>query len=400
MKKIEGGITAPQGFRAGGIYCGIKKIEKPDLALIVSDVPAVAAGIFTQNLVQAAPVHVSKRHLQNGHARAIIANSGNANACVGALGEEAAERMVDAAAKYLNMAREEVLVSSTGVIGVPLPVEKIEAALADHADLLKANGGGEAAAAIMTTDTFPKATAREFQLDGVTVRIGGISKGSGMIHPNMATMLGFVTTDAAISPELLQKAVSRAGDLSFNRITVDGDTSTNDCLMVLANGAAGNSPIQAEGPAYQTFLEVLSEVCMELAQLIVRDGEGASKFVEIQVLGAKTEADAVGIGKSVATSNLVKTAIFGEDANWGRILAAAGYSGVAFNPQRIDIYLGDLLVCQEGSGLAFDEDRAKAILEEKDLVIRIQLFEGEAEARVWTCDLSYDYVKINGSYRS
>jgi glutamate N-acetyltransferase/amino-acid N-acetyltransferase len=400
MKTIEGGVTAAKGFRAGGVYCGIKKVEKRDLALIVSELPASAAGIFTQNRVQAAPVHLSKKHLASGTARAIIANSGNANACVGEAGDDAALRMALAAAKALNLKPEEVLVSSTGVIGVNLPVEKIEAALVAQPGFATQDGGADAAEAIMTTDTFPKSTAREFELDGVTVRIGGISKGSGMIHPNKATMLGFVTTDAAISPALLQKAVSRAGDLSFNRITVDGDCSTNDCLMVLANGASGAPAIETEGEAFETFQKVLAEVCMELAQLIVRDGEGASKFVEIQVLGAKSEADAVGIGKSVATSNLVKTALFGEDANWGRILAAAGYSGVEFDPQRIDIYLGDLLVCQKGTGLAFDEDRAKEILSKKDLVIKIQLSEGEAEARVWTCDLSYDYVKINGSYRS
>jgi glutamate N-acetyltransferase / amino-acid N-acetyltransferase len=400
MKNIVGGVAAPKGFKAGGMACGIKKTQKLDLALIASDVPAVAAGIFTTNLVQAAPLLVTKRHLKNGVAQAIIANSGNANACVGPVGDEAAERMAEAAAKWLKIAKESVLVASTGVIGVPLPVEKIEIALEPKLDLLKVNGGAEAAQAIMTTDTFPKETAVEFDLDGVPVRIGGIAKGSGMIHPNMATMLGFVTTDVAISQELLHKVLARAGEVSFNRITVDGDTSTNDCLLVLANGMAGNKPIEADGPGYQKFLEALTQVCLELAKLIARDGEGATKFVEIKVTGAKTEAEAVKIGKSVATSNLVKTAIFGEDANWGRILAAAGYSGVQFDPSQVDIFLGELLVCRGGVGLAFDEVKAKQILEQKDLLITLMLREGKAEASVWTCDLSYDYVKINGSYRT
>lgn len=400
MKTISGGVTAPRGFKAAGISCGIKKNQLPDLALIYSEVPAEAAGIFTTNQVQAAPIILSKEYLKKGKAQAIIANSGNANACVGAVGMEAARRMAAAAGKALDIPMDSVLVASTGVIGVALPVEKIETVLADKKDILAENGGAAAAKAIMTTDTFPKEIAVEFELGGATVRIGGIAKGSGMIHPNMATMLGFITTDARIEGALLQKATAIAGKASFNRITVDGDTSTNDCLFVLANGLAKNEPITSENEDYLTFLQALTGVCLELAKLIARDGEGATKLVEIKVSGAKTEEDAVKAGKSVATSNLVKTALFGEDANWGRILAAVGYSGVAIDPERVSISLGDLPVYQKGVGLAFDEVKAKEILSQKEILINIDLGDGQETASVWTCDLSYDYVKINGSYRS
>ncbi len=401
MKEITGGVCAPKGFQAGGIACGIKKNEKLDLALVVSEVPATAAGIFTTNKVQAAPVTISKRHLQNGSARAIIANSGNANACVGPDGLTAAEKMAAAAGRKFGIDAGSVLVASTGVIGVPLPVEKIEQGLENHPDFLSASCGKAAARAIMTTDTFSKEVAVEFTLAGVSVRIGGMSKGSGMIHPNMATMLGFLTSDVAIEQELLHQALQRAGELSFNRITVDGDTSTNDSLFILANGKAGNKRISAKDEGYQIFEAALTDVCIGLAKMMARDGEGATKFVEIEVTGAKSEADAVKAGKSIATSNLVKTAIFGEDANWGRILAAVGYSGIDFEPADTDIYLGDLLVCKGGVGLVFDEAKAKQILSQKDLVVTVKLSnEAKYAARVWTCDLSYDYVKINGSYRT
>lgn len=400
MKTISGGVTAPRGFKAAGISCGIKKNQQPDLALIYSEVPAEAAGIFTTNQVQAAPVILSKEYLKKGKAQAIIANSGNANACVGAVGLEAARRMAAAAGKALDIPMDSVLVASTGVIGVALPVEKIETLLADKKDILAENGGAAAAKAIMTTDTFPKEAAVEIELGGATVRIGGIAKGSGMIHPNMATMLGFITTDAKIEQTLLHKAIAAAGEHSFNRITVDGDTSTNDCLFVLANGLAGNKPITPESEDYQTFLQALTGVCLELAKMIARDGEGATKLVEIKVTGAGTEAEAVKVGKAVATSNLVKTALFGEDANWGRILAAVGYSGVKINPEQIHIYLGDLSVYQKGTGLVFDEAKAKEILSRKEILIKIDLGAGTEGASVWTCDLSYDYVKINGSYRT
>lgn len=400
MKTISGGVTAARGFKAAGITCGIKKNQLPDLALIYSEVPADAAGIFTTNQVQAAPVILSKEFLKKGKAQAIIANSGNANACVGAVGMEAARRMATAAGKALNIPMDSVLVASTGVIGVALPVEKIETVLADKNDFLAENGSAAAAKAIMTTDTFPKEVAVEIELGGATVRIGGIAKGSGMIHPNMATMLGFITTDAKIEQTLLQKAINLAGEHSFNRITVDGDTSTNDTLFILANGLAKNPPITTANNDYQAFARALTEVCLELAKMMARDGEGATKLVEINVTGAKTEAEAVKVGKSVATSNLVKTALFGEDANWGRILAAVGYSGVKVDTDQIQIYLGDLLVYQKGIGLVFDEAKAKGILSQKEITIKIDLGDGAEAASVWTCDLSYDYVKINGSYRT
>lgn len=400
MKTISGGVTAPLGFKAGGTVCGIKKNQLPDLAIIYSEVPAEAAGIFTTNQVQAAPVILSKEFLKKGKAQAVIANSGNANACVGAVGLEAARRMAAAAGKALNIPMDSVLVASTGVIGVALPVEKIEKTLAEKADFLSDTGSPAAARAIMTTDTFPKEAAVEIELGGVPVRIGGIAKGSGMIHPNMATMLGFITTDAKIEQTLLQKAIAAAGEHSFNRITVDGDTSTNDTLFILANGLAKNPPITTVNNDYQTFLQALTEVCLALAKMIARDGEGATKLVEIKVTGARTEAEAVKVGKAVATSNLVKTALFGEDANWGRILAAVGYSGVKIDPDQIQISLGDLSVYQKGTGLVFDEAKAKQILSRKEILIKIDLGDGAAAASVWTCDLSYDYVKINGSYRT
>lgn len=400
MKTISGGVTAPQGFKAGGLACGIKKNKSSDLAIVYSEVPAVAAGIFTTNRVQAAPVILSKEYLEKGKAQAIIANSGNANACLGAIGMEAARRMTAAAGKALGIPADSVLVASTGVIGVALPVEKIETALAEQSDFLSATGSAAAARAIMTTDTFPKEFALELELGGAIVRIGGIAKGSGMIHPNMATMFGFISTDAKIDRSLLQKAISTAGKTSFNRISVDGDTSTNDCLFILANGLANNKPLTTEDQDYQIFLKALTTVCLELAKMLARDGEGATKLVEIKVSGAKTEDEAVKVGKSVATSNLVKTALFGEDANWGRILAAVGYSGVMVDPERISICLGDLPVFQKGVGLVFDEVKAKQILAEKEILIAIDLNEGNETASVWTCDLSYDYVKINGSYRS
>jgi glutamate N-acetyltransferase/amino-acid N-acetyltransferase len=400
IKRIEGGVTAAEGFLAGGLACGIKKNQKPDLAVVFSEFPAVAAGIFTTNQVQAAPVLLSKEHLKNGEARAIIANSGNANACNGPEGERAALEMAEAAAAYLNIPTDAVLVASTGVIGVVLPVEKIKTAFHSKPAFLSSSGSPEAAQAIMTTDTFMKEAAVEVELGGVKVKIGGIAKGSGMIHPNMATLLGFITTDVAIDQKLLRRALGLAGERTFNRISVDGDTSTNDTLFILANGKAGNPEITGESADFQIFSAGLEQVCLELAKMLARDGEGATKFVEIKVTGAVTEADAVRIGKSIATSSLVKTALFGEDANWGRILAAAGYSGVSFQPEKVHIYLGDLPVCAGGTGLVFDEAAAKEILTRKDLLITVDMGCGAAEASVWTCDLSYDYVKINGSYRT
>jgi glutamate N-acetyltransferase/amino-acid N-acetyltransferase len=400
IKPIDGGVTAPIGFKAGGIAAGLKKNGQPDLAVIASDVPAVVAGIFTTNQVQAAPVVLSKERVKKGIARGIIANSGNANACTGPSGQQVALKMSAAAAKFLRTSEEQILVASTGVIGVELPVAKIETALTQNTDFLSDTGGAAAARAIMTTDTFPKEVAVEFELEGKKARVGGIAKGSGMIHPNMATLLSFVTTDVAINKTMLDQAVTYAGDHSYNRITVDRDTSTNDCLIVLANGKSGNTMITGNGTAYDIFLDALTYVCRELAKMIARDGEGATKMVEIKIQGAASEDAAVQIGKSVATSNLVKTALFGEDANFGRILAAIGYAGVPIQPDIINIFLGDLLVCQGGVGLAFDETKAKQILSQKDILITVELGQGPAEASIWTCDFSYDYVKINGSYRT
>lgn len=400
IKPIDSGVTAPKGFKAGGIAAGIKKNGQPDLAIIASETPAVAAGTFTTNQVQAAPVVISRERVKSGGAQGIIVNSGNANACTGPSGRQVALKMVTAAAKFLKISEEQVLVASTGVIGVELPVAKIETVLNQNTNFLSNSGSAAAARAIMTTDTFPKEIAVEFELEGKAVRVGGIAKGSGMIHPNMATLLSFVTTDISINKTMLDQAVSHAGDHSFNRITVDGDTSTNDCLLVLANGQAGNQLITSEGTAYQSFLEALTYVCRELAKMIARDGEGATKMVEIKIQGAASEDTAVQIGKSIATSNLVKTALFGEDANCGRILAAIGYSGVPIQPDVVNIYLGDLLVCRGGVGLPFDEAKAKQILAQKDILITVELGMGQTEASIWTCDFSYDYVKINGSYRT
>ena len=400
LKPIDGGVTAPKGFIAGGIAAGIKKNGKPDLALIASQTPAVCAGSFTTNQVQAAPVVLSKERVKHGFARAVIVNSGNANACTGPSGEQVARKMAAAAAGFLNIPEEQVLVASTGVIGVELPVSKIETALREKTGFVNPSGSAAAAEAIMTTDTFPKEIAVEFELAGKPIRVGGIAKGSGMIHPNMATLLSFVTTDIAINKTMLDQAVAFAVDHSFNRITVDGDTSTNDCLLILANGQAENETITGRGPAYQSFLDALTHVCRELAKMIARDGEGATKMVELKIEGAASETDAVKIGKSIATSNLVKTAIFGEDANWGRILAAVGYAGVPIQPELINIYLGDLLVCRGGTGLAFDEAKAKKILTQKEILITVELGNGRSGASIWTCDFSYDYVKINGSYRT
>ncbi len=400
MQIIEGGVTAAAGFQAGGTVAGIKKNGKPDLAIVFSECPAVAAGVFTTNQVKAAPVVLSQQQLVSGFARAVVLNSGNANACMGEQGMQAAQEMANATAKCLQIEPPTVLVASTGVIGVPLPVEKISAVLSQPASWVSKAGYQAAATAIMTTDTFVKEIAVELEVAGVKVHIGGMAKGSGMIHPNMATMLGVITTDLDIEHALLQQALIRATEVSFNRVTVDGDTSTNDCLFVLANGLADNPKITEVNQAYQEFLAGLIFVAQELAKMLARDGEGATKFVEIKVSGAASEAAATQIAKSVATSSLVKTALFGEDANWGRILAAVGYAGVEFDPMNTNIYLGDLLVCQGGVGLAFDEAIAKEILSKKEILIRIEVGHGLGNAVVWTCDLSYDYVKINGDYRT
>jgi len=407
MKVIEGGVCAAQGFRAGGIHVGVKShhTEKKDLALIVSDVECAAAAVFTKNVVKAAPIHVDKAHLASGTARAIIANSGNANACA-PKGEENAERMCAAAAKAIGCKAEDVLVSSTGVIGQTINISVIE----DGVPSLYASLGADAAAsdaaarAIMTTDTVKKEMAVETVVGGKTVRMGGIAKGSGMIHPNMGTMLCFLTTDCAISPEMIKTALQETADVSFNRISVDGDTSTNDSCIVLANGLAGNEIITEKGADYEAFLEALQTLCKALAKKMAADGEGAKHLITCTVKGAESESSAETIAKSVIGSSLTKCAIFGADANWGRVLCAMGYSGETFDPDKVDVHFaspaGDVAVCEKGRGLAFDEDLAKAILMEHDVEINITMGEGGAECTCWGCDMTYDYVKINGDYRT
>lgn len=398
MELISGGVTAPRGFLASGLACGLKKSGKPDLALVYSDPIATGAAVFTTNRVKAAPVLVSQEHLAHPKKRAVIINSANANACVGPRGREDTLTIARNLADLFDTTPAELFLASTGVIGVPLPVPPILAALPTLKANLSTAGGTDAARAIMTTDTFPKEYAVAYQEDGREIRIGGMTKGSGMIEPNMATMLAVITTDAPIGQDLLQQTLRAVVDRTFNRITVDGDTSTNDSVFLLANGAAGGPPITG-GPALAAFTAALEEVCRHLAWLIVKDGEGATKFITVKVTGARTEQEAETAARAVANSPLVKTAFYGEDANWGRILAAVGYAGIDFSPDQTRIRLGDLLV-YDGTGLAFDEEAAKKILQEKEVTTEIHLNQGGATATIWTCDLSPEYVRINGSYRS
>ena len=404
---IDGGVCAAQGFRAAGLHVGVKthNVNKKDVALIVSDSDCAAAAVFTTNVVKAAPIHVTKAHLANGRARAVVANSGNANACA-PLGEENADRMCAAAAKAIGCGAEDVLVCSTGVIGQTLRVNVIEEGMEELASLLERSGAGSDAAAhaIMTTDTVKKEAAVETTVGGKTVRIGGIAKGSGMIHPNMGTMLCFITTDCAISPEMIRKALVDTAHVSFNRISVDGDTSTNDTCLVLANGLAGNETITGEGEDYAAFLEALKALCVRLARMMAKDGEGARHLITCTVSGAKDEESAQTIAKSVISSTLTKAAIFGCDANWGRVLCAMGYSGEEFDPDKVDVAFasaaGEIPVCRQGRGLDFDEDLAKRILTEDEVEIRVRMGEGDAACTCWGCDITYDYIKINGDYRT
>ncbi len=407
LKYIDGGVCAAQGFRAAGIHVGVKTHAawKKDVALIVSDVECAAAGVFTKNVVKSAPIHVTKAHLVNGKARAVIANSGNANACA-PQGEENAEKMCAAAAKAIGCAPEDMVVASTGVIGQTLNISVIEEGMpALYAALARSDEASDAAAhAIMTTDTVKKEVAVETVIGGKTVRMGGIAKGSGMIHPNMGTMLCFLTTDCAISPEMIKTALLETVNVSFNRISVDGDTSTNDTCCVLANGLAGNAPITEKGEDYDAFLEALQALCVTLAKKMASDGEGARHLLTCTVSGAKEEAQAETIAKSVISSTLTKAAIFGADANWGRVLCAMGYSGADFDPETVDVSFasaaGEIAVCQQGRGLPFDEDLAKKILTEHDVEILVDLHSGSAQCTCWGCDITYDYIKINGDYRT
>ena len=407
LKFIDGGVCAAQGFQAAGIHVGVKTHAnwKKDVALIVSDVDCAASAVFTKNVVKAAPIHVDKVHLADGKARAIIANSGNANACA-PHGEENAIKMCQAAAKAIGCKPEDVLVSSTGGIGQTLNVKVIEDGMPELYGALAASAEASDAAAhaIMTTDTEKKEVAVETTVGGKTVRMGGIAKGSGMIHPNMGTMLCFLTTDCAISPEMIRTALLETVNVSFNRISVDGDTSTNDSCIVLANGLAGNAVITEKGEDYAAFLEALQALCTELTKKMASDGEGAKHLITCTVKDAADEAQAETISKSVISSTLTKAAIFGADANWGRVLCAMGYSGADFDPEKVDVHFtsaaGDIAVCEKGRGLDFDEELAKKILTEHDIEINITMGEGDAACTCWGCDITYDYIKINGDYRT
>jgi glutamate N-acetyltransferase/amino-acid N-acetyltransferase len=397
--KADGGITAAKGFLAAGIHSGIKK-NKKDLALVYSETPAAAAGVYTQNRVQAAPVLVSREHLSAKVARAVICNSGNANACTGEQGMYDARRMAELTAGALGIAAHEVVVASTGVIGEYLPMQVLEKGIPEIAGRLTKDGGGAAAEAIMTTDLVAKECAYRLLIGGQPVTVGGMAKGSGMIYPNMATMLAFVTTDVAIAPQLLAKALKYTVKRSYNLTTVDGNTSTNDMVVVLAGGAAGNQPIVTEGEDYHRFLALLQRVNTELAQKIVRDGEGATKFIELTVRRATSFDAGRTLAMGILNSTLVKTAFFGADANWGRILSAMGQTEAEFYPERVDVFLGDLQVAKDGRGLPFDESRAAEILRKRDLQVTVDLKMGGETVTAWGTDLSLDYVKINASYRS
>lgn len=402
---IQGGVTSPQGFLASGIHCGLKKSTiKKDLALIYSEVPSNAAGVFTKNKIKGAPLYITKEHLSNKKARAIIVNSGNANTCNGEDGLKKAKKMAMLQAKELNIKTDDVLVASTGVIGVPLNIDAIKDGIPLLTKELAKEGYEDASSAIMTTDTFKKQLALEFYIGDVKITLGAMAKGSGMIEPNMGTMLSFITTDLAISPELLDQALKSSVKISYNRVSVDGDTSTNDMVLILANGLAKNDPITEKDEKFEAFLNALNDLNIKLSKNIAKDGEGATKLIECKISGAKTEDNAVTLGKSIVNSNLVKTAIFGSDANWGRILCSLGYAQIDFDPNKVDVYFescaGCIKVCEHGTSIEFNESKAKEILIQDEITIKVDLFLGDGNACVWGCDLSYDYVKINGDYRS
>ena len=404
MKRIEGSVCAPKGYSAAGVHCGIRANQaKKDLALIVSDKIANAAAVYTSNLVKGAPLLVTKENLADGKARAVICNSGNANTC-NANGIEVAETMAKLTGDVLGIPAGDVVVASTGVIGQPLPVERIEAALPDLASMLSPEGQADAARTILTTDTVAKEVAVEFTLGGRTCRLGGIAKGSGMIHPNLATMLVFLTTDAAISSQMLQKALSTDVRKSFNMVSVDGDTSTNDMVVILANGMAGNPEITEENEDFATFMQALNTVTVCLCRMIAGDGEGATKLLQCIVTGASDEKTAKIVAKSVICSSLTKAAMFGADANWGRVLCAIGYSGAQVDVHKVDVAFrsaeGIIEVCSMGAGVDFSEEKAKQILLAPEIDILVELNSGAFGATAWGCDLTYDYVKINGDYRT
>ncbi len=404
MHAIPGGVCAAKGFKASGIHCGLRKNKAlKDLALIVSDVPASAAAVYTQNLVKGAPILVTKEHIQNGVAQAILCNSGNANTC-NADGPFVAKKMCELAGASLGFDTTDIIVASTGVIGQPLPIGPIESGMGALVDALGYENSLEAARAIMTTDLAVKETAVSFTVAGKECRIGGIAKGSGMIHPNMATMLVFITTDAAISLAMLQKALSSDILDTFNMVSVDGDTSTNDMVAVLANGLAGNDTIISENEDYTAFCAALKEITSHLCRAIAKDGEGATKLLTCKVSGANDTVTARTVAKSVVCSSLFKAAMFGADANWGRVLCAIGYAGADVDINKVDVSfassVGYIDVCNDGAGVPFSEEIAKNILLQDEIDIYIHLNSGECTATAWGCDLTYDYVKINGDYRS
>ena len=411
MITIPGGITAPKGFKTAGVHCGVKdnfttpQPDKLDLAMVLSEVPCTAAGTYTRNVVKADPVILSMKHLADGKAQGIIADSGNANACA-PKGMENAIRMAKAAAAATGLQPEDFAVCSTGIIGVELNIDAIETGIPTLVSKLAddAQSSDDAAHAIMTTDLKKKEIAVQVEIGGKTVTVGAIAKGSGMIHPNMGNMLCFVTTDCAIESAVLQSMLKDVVNKTFNRVTVDGDTSTNDTCVVLANGMAGNEPITGPGADYDALFAALREVCEYEAKMIASDGEGASHLLTCTVQGAATEEKAEFMAKAVVRSPLVKCAVYGADANWGRVLCAIGYSGAEFDPKAVEVKFqskaGELLVCSGGQGVAFDEELAKKVLSEEEVIILVTMTEGEASCSCWGCDLTYDYVKINGDYRS
>lgn len=394
------GVTYPQGFTAAGVRAGIKKSGNLDVAVIYTEKKAAVAGVFTKNQVAAAPIHVSKIVAGTGTAHAIVANAGCANACTGEQGLRDAERMAEIAAQELNCKSDDVIVASTGVIGVNIPMDKMEAGIKNAVKNLSREGSVNAGNAIITTDTYSKCCATEVEIGGKQIRFGAIAKGSGMIQPDMATMLCFITTDADIEQKLLQEALSEIVEVSFNMISVDGDMSTNDMVTVLANGAAGNSKISAKDDDYKKFYATLEKICRELSKKIAADGEGATKFLTINVNGAENFADAKQVGMSVAKSPLVKTAFFGEDPNWGRVICAVGYSNVKINPGSTVVKFGGIPVYAHGVGAKYNDSELKKIMAAHDIVIDIDLGIGESSATVWSCDFSYEYVKINGEYHT
>ena len=400
IMKDTKGVTFAKGFTAAGVKAGIKKSGNLDVAVIYSAKEAVVAGTFTQNKVAAAPVYVSKEVVATGTAHAIVANAGCANACTGQQGLDDAYKMAEITANALGVKANDVIVGSTGVIGVTLPMDKLEKGIKDAVANLSTEGSDDAGKAIITTDTHSKCVTTEFSIGDATVRMGAIAKGSGMIRPNMATMLCYITTDVAIEQALLQKAVSACVEKSFNMISVDGDMSTNDMVIVLANGEANNEKITSENADYQVFFNQLMELCTCLAKQIAADGEGASKFLTINVKGAKTFADGKTVGMAIANSPLVKTAFFGEDPNWGRVICAVGYSGAEMIPEKTVVKFGGITIFANGTGATYDAKELALVMKQKDIVIDIELNMGQEDATVWSCDLSYEYVKINGEYHT